>query len=280
MAGLETSGFGSAHSTGGSHGLPFVEGVLRQTDYWATLWRRTWRGVVASSFLSPFLYVLAMGVLLGGFVKADADKLEGATSYLAFVVPGLIAAHAMQTAVSETTYPVMGMIKWQRIYESMLATPLQPRHVVGAHLMSVVLHLSATCGLYTVVTAFFGVYASWWGPILAFLSQVLCGIAFATLVYAFTTRNKSEEGFGVLFRLGVFPLFLFSGAFFPVSNLGSVGSWIARCTPLWHGVNLSRMFALDNVTWWVAGVDVGVLAVLAALGWHWSVTGLTKRMIA
>ena len=260
--------------------LPFVEGVLRQVDYWAILWSRTWRGVVASSFLSPFLYVVAMGVLLGGFVEADADQLEGATSYLAFVVPGLIAAHAMQTAVSETTYPVMGMIKWQRIYESMLATPLQPRHVVGAHLASVALHLTATCGLYTLVMAPFGVYESWWGPLLAFASQVLCGMTFATLVYAFSTRNRSEEGFGVLFRLGVFPLFLFSGAFFPVSNLGDVGSWLARLTPLWHGVNLSRMFALDHVTWWQAGVNVAVLVVLMLLGWRWSVSGLTKRMIA
>ena len=261
-------------------GLPFVEGILRQTDYWTTLWRRTWRGVVASSFLSPFLYVLAMGVLLGGFVEADPDTLEGATSYLAFIVPGLIASHAMQTAVFETTYPVMGMIKWQRIYESMLATPLQARHVVGAHLASVVLHLTATCGLYTLVTACFGVYESWWGPILAFLAQVLCGTAFATLVYAFTTRNRSEEAFGVLFRLGVFPLFLFSGAFFPVTNLGDVGAWVARCTPLWHGVNLSRMFALDHVTWWVAGVNVAVLVVLAGLGWRWSVSGLEKRMLS
>lgn len=259
--------------------LPFLEGVQRQVDYWAIVWARTWRGVVVSSFLSPFLYVLAMGVLLGGFIEADPDELEGATSYLAFVVPGLIAAHAMQTAVSETTWPVMGMIKWQRIYESMLATPLQPRHLVGAHLASVALHLSATCALYTLVLLPFGVFESWWGPILAFVSQVLCGMTFATLVYAFSTRNRSEEGFGVLFRLGVFPLFLFSGAFFPVSNLGDVGSWLARLTPLWQGVNLSRMFALDNVTWWVAGVNVAVLVVLMLLGWRWSVSGLTKRMI-
>ncbi len=260
--------------------LPFIEGVARQVDYWTVLWSRTWRGVLVSSFLSPFLYVLAMGVLLGGFVDADPDQLEGATSYLAFVVPGLIAAHAMQTAVSETTYPVMGMIKWQRIYEGMLATPLQPRHVVGAHLVSVALHLAATCAVYTAVMAPFGVYESWWGPFLAFASQVLCGMAFATLVYGFSARNNSEEAFAVLFRLGVFPLFLFSGAFFPVGNLGDVGSWLARLTPLWHGVNLSRMFALDEVTWWVAGVNVAVLVVLLVLGWFWSVSGLTKRMLA
>jgi lipooligosaccharide transport system permease protein len=280
MSGLDTaSPRGSASSTSESRDLPFLEGVRRQTDYWAILWARTWRGVVVSSFLSPFLYVIAMGVLLGGFVEADAERLEGASTYLAFVVPGLIAAHAMQTAVSETTWPVMGMIKWRRIYESMLATPLQPRHLVGAHLATVALHLTATCALYSLVMAPFGVYESWWGPLLAFASQVLTGMAFATLVYAFSTRNRSEEGFGVLFRLGVFPLFLFSGAFFPVSNLGGA-AWLARLTPLWHGVNLSRMFALDHVTWWQVGVNVGVLLVLLVLGWRWSVSGLTKRMIA
>ena len=100
------------------------------------------------------------------------------------------------------------------------------------------------------VLAPFGVFESWWGPFLAYLgSQVLVGMAFATLVYGFTTRLTSPEGFGVLFRLGVFPLFLFSGAFFPIANLGTVGEWVAQLTPLWQGVNLSRMFCIDNVDW-------------------------------
>ena len=83
----------------------------------------------------------------------------------------------------------------------------------------------------------------------------------------------------MLFRLGVFPLFLFSGAFFPVANLGDVRAWIARLTPLWHGVNLSRMFILDHVDWagrrqrrGPAGAD--------AVGLRWSVTGLTKRLVS
>ena len=105
-------------------------------------------------------------------------------------------------------------------------------------------------------------------------------MAFAVWVYGFSARLTSEEGFGVLFRLGVFPLFLFSGAFFPVSNLGDVGAFIARCTPLWHGVNLSRMFMLDNVTWWVAAVNVTVLAGLTVGGWFWAVRGLEKRLVS
>lgn len=259
-------------------GLTLREGALRQLDYWATVYRRTWRGSVISSFITPLFYVVAMGVLLGGFIAGDPDRLEGATSYLAFVVPGLVAAHAMQTAVGETTYPVMGMIKWQRIYHSMLATPLEVRHLVAGHLLFVLFRLATTCGVYLLMLAPFGVYATWWGPVLAFGGLMLVGLAFATLVFGLTARMRSEEGFGLIFRLGVFPLFLFSGAFFPVDNLGPVLAWVARLTPLWHGVDLSRMLTLDTVDWPLAALHVLVLAVLVVAGWFWSVRGLTDRL--
>jgi lipooligosaccharide transport system permease protein len=84
----------------------------------------------------------------------------------------------------------------------------------------------------------------------------------------------------VLLRLGVFPLFLFSGAFFPIANLGDVGAWVARFTPLWHGVNLSRMLVLDHVDWGWAAANVAVLVALTLLGLRLSVTGLTKRMVS
>jgi lipooligosaccharide transport system permease protein len=261
-------------------GLPIGEGVGRQFDYWWTVYKRTWRGTVISSFLAPVFYVVAMGVLLGGFIEGDPDKLEGATSYLAFIVPGLVAAHAMQTAVGETTYPVMGLIKWQKVYDSMLASPLQIRHLVTAHLGFVAFRLATSCGVFMVMLAPFGVFETWWGPVLAYASQILVGMAFAGLVYGFTARLRSEEGFGVLFRLGVFPLFLFSGAFFPVSNLGPVMEWVARLTPLWHGVSLSRMFCIDHVDWSLAAVNAAVLGSLVVLGWFWSVSGLTKRLVS
>ena len=113
-----------------------------------------------------------------------------------------------------------------------------------AHLGFVAFRLATTCAVFMLVLTPFGVFQSWWGPLLAFASQVLVGMAFAALIYAFTTRIKSEASFGLLFRLGVFPLFLFSGAFFPVDNLGDVGEFVAKLTPLWHGVNLSRMFCV------------------------------------
>ncbi|MGZ5403957.1 MAG: ABC transporter permease [Nocardioides sp.] len=260
--------------------LTLGQAVGRQYDYWWTVYRRTWKASVVSSFVSPIFYVLAMGVLLGGFIEGDPDQLEGATSYLAFIVPGLVAAHAMQTAVGETTYPVMGMIKWQKIYDSMVATPLQVRDIVAAHLLFVLFRLVTTCAVFMLVLAPFGVFETWWGPVLAFFSQILVGMVFGSLVYGWTARLKSEAGFGVLFRIGVFPLFLFSGAFFPIANLGEAGAWAARLTPLWHGVNLSRMFCVDEVDWSLALVNVSVLVALLVVGWFWSVSGLAKRLVS
>lgn len=254
------------------------EGMSRQLDYWWTVFRRTWRGGVISSFVAPLFYVVAMGVLLGGFIDAGAERLEGATSYLAFVVPGLVAAHAMQIAVGETTYPVMGGIKWHKTYLAQLATPLSVRDIVNAHLGFVLFRVASACALFMLVLAPFGVFESWWGPVLAWVGQVLVGMCFGCLVMAYSVRMRSEEGFGVLFRLGVVPLTLFSGAFFPIANLGPFLEWVARATPLWHGVSLSRMFSLDTVDWGLAALHVVVLAVLALVGWRLAVTGLEKRL--
>jgi lipooligosaccharide transport system permease protein len=260
--------------------LTLAEGTARQVDYWWTVYRRTWKSSVVTSFVSPLFYVVAMGVLLGAFIDAGPSRLDGAPSYLAFVVPGLVAGHAMQIAVGEVTWPVMGMIKWHKTYHSMIATPLTPAHLVAGHLLFVLFRLAITCAVFMAVLAPFGVFATWWGAVGAFGAQVLVGMAFAAVVYSVTVRMRSEEGFGVIFRLGVFPLFLFSGAFFPVANLGPVLEWVARLTPLWHGVNLSRMLTLDTVDAGLAAVHVLVLLALVLLGWRWSVTGLTRRLVS
>lgn len=254
------------------------EGVARQASYWWTVQKRTWRGEVASSFLSPLLYVVGLGVLLGRFIEGDPARLEGASSYLAFIVPGLVAAHAMQLAVNETTYPVMGGIKWRRTYLAQMATPLRLRDIVNAHLLFALFRVALACAVFMVVLAAFGIFRTWWGPPLAWLTQILVGAAFATVVYGVSARLRSEEGFGLIFRLGVIPLLLFSGAFFPVDNLGPVLAWVARLTPLWHGVDLSRMLCLDTVEPGPALLHVVVLVTVTALGWWWAVRGLEQRL--
>jgi len=256
-----------------------IEMVGRQVDYWATVYKRTWKGTVAFSFLTPLLYVVAMGVLLGGYVDKSGHALGGAPSYLAYVAPGLLAAHAMQTVVGEVTYPVMGAIKWHKSYYAQIATPLRVGDVVAAHFGFVLFRVGTTCGVFLIVLAPFHVYTFVLGAVGAFLAATLTGMAFATPVYAFTASLSSEAGFALVFRLFVIPLFLFSGAFFPISNLSPVLEWVARLTPLWQGVDLARMCTLGHFEPGLALVHLTYLVVLLALGWWLSVRRLTIRLV-
>jgi len=257
-----------------------VRRAWRLADYWSVLYLRTWKSSVISSFVTPIFYVLAMGVLLGGFIKGDPSKLEGATSYLAFVVPGLLASQVMSTVFGEVTYPVMGMIKWQRVYFGMIATPLTVGEVVLGHLGFVVFRVATVSAVFIAVMAPFGVFESVPGVIAALLVQLLAGMAFAAPVYALTARLKDESGFALVFRLGLIPMFLFSGAFFPVSNLDAPLEALAKVTPLWHSVDLTRMLVLGNVDVSTALIHVGYLAVLATAGWLLAVRGLDRRLVS
>jgi lipooligosaccharide transport system permease protein len=251
----------------------------RQLDYWATVYRRTWKGTVVSSFVNPLLYVMAMGVLLGGFIAGDPARLEGAPTYLAFIAPGLLAAQSMQTAVGETTYPVMSMVKWQKVYFGMQATPLRPVDLVNAHLGFIVFRLGLTSAVFVVVLAPFDVYASVLGAVGAWLVAVLVGLAIGLPVYAYAAGAPDESSFALIFRLAVIPQFLFSGAFFPIGNLSPALEAVARVTPLYQGVDLARMLTLGTLEAGPALVHLAYLLAMVGVGHVLAVRRLTGRLV-
>jgi lipooligosaccharide transport system permease protein len=250
----------------------------RQVDYWWTVYRRTWKGSVVSSFVQPWLYIAAMGVLLGRYINASTSSIGGAPTYLDFIAPGLLAATAMQTAAGETMWPVMGAIRWDKTYFGMIATPLRVRDIVLGHLGFAMFRVTSTCAVFVLVLGVLGHYPSAGEAVAALLAAVLTGAAFVTPIYGYSAGAKSEQGFALIFRLGVMPMFLFSGAFFPISNLPVALQWFARVTPLWHGVELCRMASLGAWTPW-AVVHVAYLVALAALGAWWGMRRLDRRLV-
>jgi lipooligosaccharide transport system permease protein len=265
----------SALTVGGSPRL-----VLRLTDYWVTVFKRTWRGSVISYFLLPFLYLAAMGVGLGGFVDKHAGPAAlGGSTYLAFIAPGLLATTAMQTGVFESTYPVMSGFKWHKFYFSMAATPLTAADILLAQLGFVAFRIVLSCGVFLGVMAGFGALHSWWGGLVAVAVSVLLGLAFAAPITGLAARLKNENGFSLIFRLGLLPMFLFSGAFFPISRLPTAVAWLAYVTPVWHGVDLSRMLTLGHVEWWPAVGHVAYILVWVLAGWFYAVRGFHFRLI-
>jgi lipooligosaccharide transport system permease protein len=118
------------------------------------------------------------------------------------------------------------------------------------------------------------------GVLLAFLVQLLLGMAFATPLYGLSAGLKTQTAFAVIYRVGLVPLFLFSGAFFPITNLPPVMQGLAVATPLWHGVDLTRMLTVGHVDAALAAVHVAYLAVMLAVGWWWAVRRLTRTLVS
>jgi lipooligosaccharide transport system permease protein len=244
---------------------PETGGRRAALEYWLTVYRRTWRGSVFSTVLSPVLFLAAMGVGLGSLVNGGQGTVEG-VRYAVYLAPGLLAASVMQIAEVEATWPVMGAIKWDRTYFGMLATPLTVSDVLLGHLAFMTLRSAIGAAAFTVVTALFGLTQSVGGALLAMLAAVLTGTAFAAPVAAFSATQKRETGFVLLYRFGVVPMFLFSGTFFPVSQLPGPLQPIAWVTPLWHGVSLCRDLALSRGTALAIVGHAAYLVVLTVVG--------------
>ena len=221
--------------------------ALRSLEYWIFQYKRTWRGSVVSTVLFPVLFLASMGIGLGTLVDSSASGGIGGLPYLVFLAPGLLAATAMQTGVGESTYPVMGAIKWFKTYHAMLATPLGVPEVLAGHLLYIAARVLAGSAVFLAVMVLFGAVRS---PLalLALPAAVLTGMAFSAPVVAFAATTENDAGFATLFRFVVTPLFLFGGVFFPVQQLPPVLEQLAYVTPLWHGVALSRGLALGTST--------------------------------
>src|SRR5664279_6321390 len=202
--------------------------ALRSYAYWLSQYRRTWRAGVFTTLVSPVLYLTAMGVGLGSLVHRSAAL--GGVTYLQFIAPGLLAATAMQIGAGESTYPVFASFKWLRVYHAMAATPLMPLDILIGHVMWIATRIAMASGVYLAVVAAFGAIQS---PLalVAFPACILIGLAFACPVVAFAASREHDNGFAALNRFGIVPMFLFSGTFFPVSQLPVVFRWVAYATP-------------------------------------------------
>jgi lipooligosaccharide transport system permease protein len=238
--------------------------AVREFRYWLTNYRRTWRGSIYTSFLSPVLYLGAMGLGLGKLVDAHGTARLGGVGYLAFLAPGLLAAAAMQSGIEESTYPVLGSVKWRRTYYAAAASPLRPADIFHGHLLFTIMRLAMNSAIFLVVMAAFGAITSPW-VLAAVPVAVLTGLAFAAPIEAWAITVSKDTSFALVFRFGMIPLFLFSGTFFPVTQLPAWIRPLAYATPLWHGVALCRSLSLGTATLGGALVHVGYLAALAAV---------------
>jgi lipooligosaccharide transport system permease protein len=255
--------------------------MTRVVEHRALQYRRTFRASIFSSFLNPILFLLAMGLGLGGLVdQGRSTDLLGDLSYLEFLGPGLLAATVMQSAAFEATFPIMGGLMWTRTFHGMYASPIEPRQIALGNLVWIGLRIAMISTAFVIVLVAFGAARS---PliVLAIPAAILTGLTFAAPIMAFSATQYTIEKFNAVFRFGITPLFLLSGTFFPLSSLPDAIEPIAWISPLWHGVDLARGLALGTAAEapLLMLAHVAVLVGVTAAGTWWAMRTIERRLV-
>lgn len=226
------------------------------------VYRRGWL-VLLSGFFEPVFYLFSLGVGLGALV-GDVDAGGGVVvPYAVFVAPAMLATSAMNGAVFDATINVFFKLRYARVYDSVLATPLGPRDVAVGEIAWAQARGALYAALFMVVMAAAGLLRSWWA-LLALPATMLVGLAFAAVGMALTTWMRTWQDFDLV-QLAVLPLFLFSATFTPLSTYPEALQWVVRALPLYHAVELVRALCL-GVPDATMAVHVGYLAVMGLVG--------------
>jgi len=254
-----------------------MTGALRVLEHHLIVYRRTWKGSLFTSFVSPILFLAAMGFGLGSLISRGPLRTVDGLTYVAFIAPGLLAATAMQSAYVETTYPIMVRIQWERTYEGMLATPIRILEVLVGEFGWLVFRLALGSVAFFLVMLLFGTVHSGLA-VLAILVAVLTGLAFAAPIFAWTATRRTDLSFALIGRFLITPLFLLGGVFFPIHQLPQLVQGIAWLTPLAHGVALARSLSVGVLTP-AAALHLAVLLVYAAVGIGAARITLQRRLV-
>jgi len=214
---------------------------LRLIERHARLYRRMWLIIVAGA-TEPLFYLLSVGVGIGGLIGTVTGPSGAPVPYREFVAPGLLAVSALNGALNDSTFNVFGRLKFEKLYDAVLATPLGPRDVAFAEISWAVVRGMIYSVTFLVVIAAMGLVTSPWA-LLALPGAALISFATAALGVFLTTYMKSWQDFDYIILVSA-PLFLFSGTFYPLSVYPRVVADIVEWTPLYQGVVILRDLVL------------------------------------
>ena len=225
------------------------------------VYRRTWM-ILFSGFFEPLFYLFFFVYPLQG-IRDVPVAIGGQTiEYAAFVAPALLASSAMNGAFYDATN-VFWKLRYGKVYESILATPVGPKDVAtGETIWAVVRALIYSVAFFSVITLL-GLVDSWWA-VFALPACFVIGFGFAGAGIAAVTWMRSWQDFDLV-QLVMLPMFLFSATFYPITIYPTVIQWIVQALPLYHGITLVR-----GLTTGVVGltqiVDVLYLATMGLIG--------------
>ncbi len=210
------------------------------------VYRRVWL-IIVSGFFEPLFYLFALGTGLGALVGGIGGAGEAPVTYAEFIAPGLLAASAMNGAVYDATYNIFFKLKYGKVYDAILATPLGPVDIAIGEITWSLMRGGLYATGFLVVMLAMGLIGSAWA-LLALPAALLIAFGFAAIGMAATTFMRSWQDFELV-QLAILPMFLFATTFYPLSVYPSEVRWLVQCLPLYHGVELMRSLTIGTVGW-------------------------------
>jgi len=203
--------------------------------------------IISLAIANPVLYLVSIGLGVGAYIDKNTGGMGvDGVSYITFLAPALLATAAIQGAIDESVYPTLEGFKWNKTFFSMNATPLSGNHIAMGVFFNSLIRVIFTAVIYWFVMLAFGVLESpraW----LAIFTAVMAGAAFGAMMQALAGMLENEDiFFTVLQRFVIMPLFLFSGTFYPLTNMPIYLQWIGWISPLWHATELGRWLSYGH----------------------------------
>jgi lipooligosaccharide transport system permease protein len=208
-----------------------------------TVFARTWQVNFFPPLVEALLYLFAIGMGIGSYVKEIAG-----ISYMAFIAPAILAIAVMNSAFFECTYGSFVRMYYQKSFDAMIATPLSIEDVIAGELLWGATRSVIYVVIMLPVLAAFGVISL---PLtlLAIPLALLGGLMFAGIAMCFTAITPGIDTLNYPSFLFITPMSLFSGTFFPLTLLPVALQYIALALlPLTHLVAIMRMFTLAAVS--------------------------------
>jgi len=237
------------------------------------------RTILATSIGNPLIYLFALGVGLATLVDRGPGGGVADVGYLPFVAPALLALAAVMVAAEEFTYPVMLGFKWNPIFHGMGAAPLTGGQIANGVIIAVVLRLVPTSAIYFGVMVLFGAVPDAAG-VLMIPVAVLTALSVGLPIMAYAATIEQDRGqLPLVMRFGVTPLLLFSGTFFPLTQLPVWLQWVGWVSPLWHGAELGRVVGYGAVEpGWLTAVHIAYPLLIALVCWRVAARVFARRL--
>lgn len=249
----------------------FTEYRLLATSKWVI-------SILLFGLVTPLLYVFAIGLGVGSLVDAKVSGVDG-VDYLTFLGPALLAAAAIQGAQDETTFPVIQGFAWSKGFFAVNSTPTTGIDIANGVMAVAAIRVFVTTGLYAgVLVALGSIEIDRVLPI--YLVVCLAALCYGAVIMAASSYVTENGHFiEIINRLVIFPMFMFSGTFFPLESLPIFLQIFGWLSPLWHASDLARTISYAGDTpVWLTALHVGYLTLWAVGGLALAYRQFTARL--